>query len=82
MKVGRDYAWWVSYSWTYEWLEAKSGICQQGMIDEPVQKGFEVLNAINHFIKASESDIDWEYYTNTFCCGRLKDTTKLISVLM
>ena len=21
MKVGRDYAWWVSYSWTYEWLE-------------------------------------------------------------
>ena len=21
MKVGRDYSWWVSYSWTYEWLE-------------------------------------------------------------
>lgn len=21
MEVGRDYAWWVSYSWTYEWLE-------------------------------------------------------------
>ena len=52
------------------------------MIDEPVQKGFEVLNAINHFIKASESDIDWEYCSNTFCCGKLKDTTKLISVLM
>lgn len=65
-----------------EIVDSKSGICQQGMIDEPVQKGFEVLNAINHFIKASESDIDWEYYTNTFCCGRLKDTTKLISVLM
>ena len=25
MKVGRDYAWWVSYSWTYEWLEEESG---------------------------------------------------------
>jgi len=25
MKVGRDYAWWVSYSWTYEWLEEGSG---------------------------------------------------------
>lgn len=24
MKVGRDYAWWVSYSWTYEWLEEES----------------------------------------------------------
>ena len=21
----RDYAWWVSYSWTYEWLEEESG---------------------------------------------------------
>ena len=25
MKVGRDYAWCVSYSWTYEWLEEESG---------------------------------------------------------
>lgn len=24
MKAGRDYAWWVSYSWTYEWLEEES----------------------------------------------------------
>ena len=63
-------------------VDSKTGICQQGMIDEQVQKGFEVLNAINHFIKATESDIDWEYHSNTFCCGRLKDTTKLINILM
>jgi len=25
MVAGRDYAWWVSYSWTYEWLEEESG---------------------------------------------------------
>ena len=25
MKVGRDYTWWVSYSWTYEWFEEESG---------------------------------------------------------
>ena len=25
MKVGRDYAWWVSYSWTYEWFIEESG---------------------------------------------------------
>ena len=25
MKVGRDYVWWVSYSWSYEWLEEESG---------------------------------------------------------
>jgi hypothetical protein len=25
MKIGRDYAWGVSYSWTYEWLEEESG---------------------------------------------------------
>lgn len=23
MKMGRDYAWWVSYSWTYEWLDGE-----------------------------------------------------------
>ena len=25
MKVGPDFSWWVSYSWTYEWLEEESG---------------------------------------------------------
>ena len=25
MKVGRDYAWYVAYSWTYEWLETEEG---------------------------------------------------------
>ena len=25
MKIGRDYTWWVSYSWTYECLEEESG---------------------------------------------------------
>jgi hypothetical protein len=25
VKVGRDYTWWVSYSWTYEWFEEESG---------------------------------------------------------
>ena len=24
MKVGRDYAWWVSYSWTYDWFDEES----------------------------------------------------------
>ena len=25
MKVGRDYAWWVCYSCTYEWFDEESG---------------------------------------------------------
>lgn len=25
MKIGRDYSWWVSYSWTYEWFDEESG---------------------------------------------------------
>lgn len=25
MKVGRDYSWWVSYSWKYEWLDSGDG---------------------------------------------------------
>lgn len=62
-------------------VDTKSGIFQTGMIEEPVQKGMEVLNAINHFIKVNNSDIEWEYSTPTFRCGRVKETTKVISII-
>jgi hypothetical protein len=62
-------------------VDTKSSISQTGMIEEPVQKGMEVLNAINHFIKVNNSDIEWEYNTPTFGCGRVKETTKVISII-
>lgn len=63
-------------------VDSKTKVCQQGMIEESIQRGFEVLNAINHFIKVGDSEIEWEYYTPIFALGKIKDTTKLISVII
>ena len=62
-------------------VDTQSSVSQTGMIEEPIQKGMEVLNAINHFIKVNNADIEWEYSTPTFRCGRVKETTKVVSVI-
>ena len=49
MKVGRDYVWWVSYSWTYEWLEAQRFYCNKKDIKKEAEK------------KAAESMNDLKY---------------------
>lgn len=64
-----------------EIVDTKSGIFQCGMIDEPIQKGFEILNAINHFIAVRESELEWEYEIPSAKFGRVVDTTKVISVI-
>ena len=39
-------------------VDTHSGISQHGMIDEPVQKGLEVANAIGHF-GININNVDW-----------------------
>ena len=63
-------------------VDESTGISQHGMIEEPTQKGFEILNAINHFIKVGNSEVEWEYSTPTFKCGKVKDTSKNISIVI
>lgn len=36
MKIGKDYAWWVSYSYTYEWFETEE---KQWVKDEGFDEG-------------------------------------------
>lgn len=62
-------------------VDTQSSISQTGMIEEPIQKGLEVINAINHFIKVNNADIEWEYSTPTFKCGRVKETTKVVNII-
>lgn len=62
-------------------VDTQLGISQTGMIEEPIQKGLEIINAINHFIKVNNADIEWEYSTPTFRCGRVRETTKVISIV-
>lgn len=75
MKVGRDYAWWVSYSWTYEWLEEESGewisdrdfeserfYCQKKDIQkEALKKAIESMDGLKY--RNLEVRIDDSYMT-------------------
>ena len=63
-------------------VDNKTGIYQTGMIDEPVKKGYEIKNAIEHFCS---SEIDWEPDSRidnvVIKSGRIRETSKIISVI-
>lgn len=61
-------------------IDKKSGSCQSISIDEPVQKGFEVINAIKH-LGPDLSDIDWDINNEEYKFGRVKETTKVVTVV-
>ena len=61
-------------------IDKKSGSCQSISIEEPVQKGFEVLNALKH-LGPSESEIEWDINNEEYKFGRIKETTKVITAV-
>ena len=64
-------------------INTSNGISQNGMIEEPVQKGFEVANALEHF-GVNINTVEWiyEYSKNNFRTkiGEVRDTTKIVNV--
>ena len=66
-----------------EVINITNGIYQQGMIDEPVKKGLEVANALEHF-GIDINTIEWtstdatEDYESKF--GTIIETTKIVTV--
>lgn len=64
-------------------IDSKYDTYQGGMIDEPIAKGFEIKNAIEHF---GSSNVNWvsESETDEFIhkIGKIKDTTKIVSVIL
>ena len=66
-----------------EVIDTHSGISQYGMIEESVQKGFEVANALEHF-GVNINTVEWiyEYSKNNFRTkiGEVRDTTKIVNV--
>lgn len=66
-------------------VDTKSGISQYGMIEELVQKGFEVANALEHF-GVNIHTVEWiyEHSKNNFRVktGEVKDTTKIVNVVV
>ena len=61
-------------------VDLNSGIYQTGMIDEPVQKGCEVANAIGHF-GVNINEVEWENRTDLHSFGKIRNTTKVVSVI-
>lgn len=66
-------------------IDTRNGISQHGMIEEPVQKGFEVANALEHF-GVNINTIEWmyEHSKNNFRTkmGEIKDTTKIVNIVV
>jgi citrate lyase alpha subunit len=64
-------------------VDTRSGISQNGMIEESVKKGFEVANALEHF-GVNINTVEWLFeHSNSFIgkFGQVKDTTKVVSVI-
>lgn len=63
-------------------VDKTTGIYQCGKIEEPVQKGFEIQNAIGHFgIKASE--VEWKHSEKeSFAYGEVIGTNKCLTVII
>ena len=66
-------------------IDTRNGISQYGMIEEPIQKGFEVANALEHF-GVNINTIEWihEHSKNNFRTkmGEIKDTTKIVNIVV
>lgn len=64
-------------------IDTRSGISQNGMIEEPVKSGFEIANALEHF-GVNINTVEWTFeHSNSFIgkFGHVKDTTKVVSAI-
>lgn len=69
-------------------VDSRTGISQNGTIEEPMQKGTEIANALGHF-GISINNMEWNYeiirgdlQNNPFIkMGIVKDTTKIVTII-
>ena len=61
-------------------VDTRTEIYQCGGIEEPVQKGQEVANALGHF-GIRIGDVEWQYRADDKMVGAVRDTTKVVSVI-
>ena len=59
-------------------IDTFSGIYQTGMIEEKVQEGHEIENALLHF-GAKYGEINWEVKQPNFGFGKIRDTFKVVT---
>lgn len=72
-------------------IDRRTGVYQTGMIDEPIEIGQEIVNALAHF-GVSYGSVTWDFKHNiqddennhdeyNVMTGRIDGTTKVVSVI-
>ena len=61
-------------------VDKQTGISQYGMIEESIQKGFEIANAIGHF-GININNVKWKYNQDSEKVGIVEDTIKIINIV-
>ena len=65
-------------------VDTRSGISQNGMIEEPIKEGFEIDNALRHF-GITRGNIEWYNQTNdvnaSIMSGVVSETTKVVNIV-
>ena len=61
-------------------VDRQTGISQYGMIDESIQKGFEIANALGHF-GVNINTVKWQYNQEAEKVGIVEDTNKIINIV-
>lgn len=63
-------------------VDTKTGVSQFGVIEEPVQEGFEIENALRHF-GVDRGHIIFESENNSkISTGYVEETTKVVSIVV
>ena len=63
-------------------VDTKTGVSQFGVIEEPVQEGFEIENALRHF-GVDRGHVIFESENNDkISTGYVEETTKVVSVVV
>lgn len=58
MKLGRDYSWWVDYTWQYEYFDKETNEWQPSFLDNDAQrfdcKKKDIKKTVTEYIKKYE----------------------------
>lgn len=61
-------------------IDKNNASYQTCMVEEPIQKGFEIANAIGHF-GVNINNVEWLSNNDEYKFGKIKETTKVITVV-
>ena len=61
-------------------VDTLSGLSQNGMIEEEIQKGSEIQNALKHF-GIIYGEVSWIFNKKNIYVGEIDDTFKIVNII-